>query len=83
VRKGVPFRQAHHAVGRVVAFAEQAGKSIGQLSIEEYQSVDKNFGPDALGVLQLKEALANRDLVGAPGTRQVERQLARWRKLLH
>jgi len=82
VRKGVPFRQAHHAVGRVVALAEQAGKSIGQLSIPEFQSIDKNFGLDTLDALQLKKALANRNLAGAPGTQQVKKQLARWRKLL-
>jgi argininosuccinate lyase len=82
VRKGVPFRQAHHAVGRVVALAEQSGKSIGELSIVEFQSINKTFGPDTLEALQLKKALANRSLVGAPGTQQVKMQLARWRKLL-
>jgi argininosuccinate lyase len=82
VRKGIPFRQAHHAVGRVVALAEQTGKSLKQLSIAEFRSVDMSFGPDTLDALQLRRALANRNLTGAPGTQQVKKQLARWRKLL-
>jgi argininosuccinate lyase len=82
VRKGIPFRQAHHAVGRVVAFAEQKRTSIAQLSLSDLQSVEPAFGADALTSLQLSNALAGRSMVGAPGTKQVSKQLARWRRLL-
>jgi argininosuccinate lyase len=82
VRKGVPFRQAHHAVGAVVALAERAGKPLNQLTVAELQSIEKKFGPDALKVFDLKKALAQRNLPGAPGTKQVQAQLARWQKLL-
>jgi argininosuccinate lyase len=82
VRKGMPFRQAHHVVGSVVALAEESGKPLNKLTLAELQSVDKTFGRDALGVFDLKRAMARRNLVGAPGTKEVARQLARWRKLL-
>lgn len=82
VGKGVPFRQAHHAVGAVVALAEEAGKPLDRLTLEELQSADKNFGADALQVFDLKTAMARRNTTGAPGTREVRRQLARWRKTL-
>jgi argininosuccinate lyase len=82
VRKGVPFRQAHHAVGAVVALAEKSGKPLNRLTLAELQSVDKKFGRAALGVFDLKRAMAKRNLTGAPGTKQVARQLARWRKML-
>ena len=52
VRKGMPFRQAHHVVGAVVALAEKTGKPLNKLSLAELQSVDKTFGRDALGRLQ-------------------------------
>jgi len=82
VRKGLPFRQAHHAVGALVALAENLRKPLNSLSLAELRSVEKKFGPDALRVFDLGQALARRNLTGAPGTRQVAKQLARWKAVL-
>jgi argininosuccinate lyase len=87
VRKGMPFRQAHHVVGAVVALAEKAGRPLNQLTLAELQSADpvtgtKFFGRDALGVFNLKTAMAKRNITGAPGTKEVAKQLARWREQL-
>ncbi len=82
VRKNMPFRQAHHVVGAVVALAEKSGKPLNQLTLAELQTVDKTFGRDALGVFNLKTAMAKRNLTGAPGTKEVAKQLARWREQL-
>jgi argininosuccinate lyase len=65
-----------------VAAAERAGKSLDQLTAKELQAIDKNFGADASDVFNLTKAMARRNLPGAPGTKEVERQLARWRKAL-
>ena len=53
VRKGVPFRHAHHTVGAVVAFAERSGKSLSELSPAELQSVDEALGRDAVKIFDL------------------------------
>jgi argininosuccinate lyase len=87
VRKGMPFRTAHHVVGAVVALVEKTGKPLNQLTLAELQSVNpmtgaKYFGRDALGVFNLKTAMAKRNLTGAPGTKEVAKQLARWRAQL-
>ena len=82
VRNGMPFRQAHHVVGAVVALAEQEGKALDQLTLEQLKSVDKTFGADAPGVFDLKKAMAQRNLTGAPGTKEVAKQLDRWAKKL-
>ncbi len=82
VRKGMAFRQAHHAVGAVVALAEKSGKALNELTLAELKSVDKAFGADALAVFDLKKAMGQRNLIGAPGTKEVKRQLARWKKTL-
>ena len=87
VRKGMPFRQAHHVVGAIVALAEKLGKLLNRLTLAELQSVDpvtgtKFFGRDALSVFDLKRAMAKRNLTGAPGTKEVAKQLARWREQL-
>ena len=82
VKKEMPFRQAHHIVGAVVALAEKTGKPLNRLTLAELQSVNKAFGRDALGVFNLKTAMAKRNLTGAPGTKEVAKQLARWREQL-
>ena len=82
VRKGLPFRKAHHLVGEVVALAEKQGKPINQVAISHLLTVDKHFGKDVAEIFDLSKAMAKRNLTGAPGTRQVQKQLARWQKLL-
>jgi argininosuccinate lyase len=82
VKKGMPFRQAHHVVGAVVALAEKTGKPLNRLTLAELQSTDKAFGRDALAVFDVKRAMTKRNLTGAPGTREVAKQLARWREQL-
>ena len=82
VQRRMPFRAAHHLVGAAVAAAEGLGKRLDQLSVEEWKAIDPAFDEEALAVFDLKKALARRNLVGAPGPKQVARQLARWRKIL-
>src|SRR5580698_9788772 len=57
VRKGLPFRQPHHAVGAVVALAEKSGKPLNQVTLAELKTVDKTFSSDALVVFDLKKAM--------------------------
>jgi argininosuccinate lyase len=81
VRRGLPFRQAHHAVGAVVGLAERLGKPLDQLSLAELQSVEPRFAADGLETFNLEQAMARRNLTGAPGPREVKKQLQRWRRL--
>ena len=82
VRKGVPFRQAHHAVGAAVALAEKLGRPLNALSVEELRSISDRFDSDVPSVFDLEAAMNRRNLVGAPGTREVKRQLHRWKRSL-
>ena len=80
VRKGMAFRQAHHVVGAVVAYGEKTGKALDKITLAEFQAIDKTFGRDALGIFKLERAMAKRILTGAPGTKEVAKQLARWKE---
>ncbi len=82
VRKGMPFRQAHHVVGAVVALAEKTNKPLNEVTLAELQGVDKTFSRDAQEIFNLQKAMSRRNLTGAPGTKEVAKQLARWRKQL-
>src|SRR4051812_2170194 len=82
VRKGVPFRQAHHAVGAVVAAAEKKRKRLSELTLDEFQVVHDEFAADVLEVFNLNKAMEARRIPGAPGRTEVKKQLRVWRKRL-
>ncbi|HAV65605.1 MAG TPA: argininosuccinate lyase [Verrucomicrobiales bacterium] len=82
VLKGMPFRQAHHVVGEVVALAERAGKPLDRLTLTELRSVYPRFQRDALKTFDLKTAMQRRTMTGAPSEKEIERQLRMWRQQL-
>jgi argininosuccinate lyase len=82
VRRGVPFREAHHAVGAAVRLAEKHGVPLDGLTLAQVQSVHRAFGPDWVAVFKLQPAMAKRRGTGMPGPVQVRLQLARWRRVL-
>jgi argininosuccinate lyase len=82
VRKGLPFRTAHRAVGTLVALAEKEGKRLNQLTVAELKSVAPAFEADALKVFDPKESPSQARLIGGPGSAEIKKQLTRWRKLL-
>jgi len=82
VRAGVPFREAHHAVGAIVKLAEESMLPLNQLPYEAVQRVHPALGPDWVKSFDLGQAMARRAGTGMPGPAQLPRQLARWKKLL-
>ena len=82
VRRHVPFRTAHHAVGAVVKLAEQKGVALNQLSFADVKQVHPAFGRDWVQSFDLSKAMARRTGTGMPGPAQVARQFKRWQKLL-
>ena len=82
VERGVPFREAHHAVGAVVRLAEKAGVALDRLPTAEVRAVHPGFGADWATVFDLRRAMAKRRGTGMPGPAQVARQLAHWRREL-
>ncbi len=82
VRKGVPFRHAHHKVGSLVRFAAEHGKPLDEITLEEMQSVFPEADEEMLKVFSPENAVEKRDIFGATGFRQVESQLDFWKKRL-
>lgn len=82
VRRGVPFREAHEAVGAAAAFAVRAGRPLAALAPAEWRRFHPRFGRDVVRVFDPERSLAHREIPGAPGPRQVARQIARWEKVL-
>ncbi|MEM8550010.1 MAG: argininosuccinate lyase, partial [Verrucomicrobiota bacterium] len=67
VAKGVAFRDAHHAVGALVALAEKQGVKLNELSLADVQAVNAGFAEDWIEVFDLKRAIKLRDKPGMPG----------------
>ncbi len=82
VEKGVPFREAHEAVGAAAAYSTREGKALAALSPAEWRGFHALFGPDVVKRFDPERSLARREITGAPGPRQVRRQIARWEKAL-
>jgi argininosuccinate lyase len=82
VARGVPFREAHHAVGSVVKLAETLKLPLDKLPTAEVKKIHAGYGDDWAVVFDLKRAMAMRKGTGMPGPAQVKKQFARWKKLL-
>ncbi len=81
VRRGVPFREAHRAVGQAVKLAEARGVAVSELSIEEYQKIAPAFGADAKDVFDFSRSIAAREVIGGTGPNAVRAQIARAKKI--
>ena len=73
-RKGVPFREAHGVVGRLVRLCEQRGCGLADLSLEDLQTEHSAFEADAVG-MTVQFALESRDLLGGTAPKQVRAAL--------
>lgn len=83
VRKCVPFRIAHHAVGAAVNLAEKKNLALNELPLAELRGINPNFAADVSAVFELQKAMARKRLVGSPGAREIRKQLSRWQRQLN
>ena len=75
VRKGVPFREGHHISGRVVAFSEQSGIPMDQLSLERLKGVDARFDDDVQRCLDYERAVELKDAIGGTSKAAIREQI--------
>ena len=81
-RKGLPFREAHEVVGKLVARALAQGRPLEALSLETMREACALIGEDVYDALALGRVVDARDSYGGTSRHQVEAQLARARELL-
>jgi argininosuccinate lyase len=79
VRKGLPFREAHDAVGKLVRHAESRGTALGDLSLDELRRFSPLFDDDARGI-DVMASLRSRDMPGGTAPKQVAAALKEARK---
>ena len=75
VKKGVPFRDAHGIIGKLVLYCIEKNCSIEDLSLEELKSISDVFEADIYDAITLKTCVEKRLTKGAPGPKQMEEVL--------
>ena len=83
VRKlGMPFRNAHHVTGTIVALAEKQGKTLAELELSEMQKVEPKITKDVFSVLTPLASAKSRVSYGGTAPKEVRKQVRRWKKTL-
>jgi argininosuccinate lyase len=80
VAQGVPFREAHHVIGRAVAHCLDRECALEDLSLDDLRGLDPRFGDDALSVLDTRLSLERRDVAGGPKPSRVRAAVAYMRE---
>jgi len=78
----IPFREAHHITGRIVAAAEKAGVSLDRLPLADMQRIEPRITKDVFGVLSVERSVASRKSYGGTAPANVAREAKKWLKRL-
>jgi argininosuccinate lyase len=82
VRKGVPFREAHAAVGSIVRACERRKISLADLPLAEYRKRSRAFGADLYRFLDPAISVATKRSAGSTAPREVAAAIRKWKKRL-
>jgi argininosuccinate lyase len=78
----IPFREAHHVTGRIVALASTRGVGLEKLKLEEMRSVEPRITADVFAVLGVERSVKSRTSYGGTAPANVRRQAKAWLKRL-
>jgi len=78
----LPFREAHHITGRIVAKAAAAGVPLDKLPLKTMQEIEPRIGKAVFGVLSVDKSVTSRSALGGTAPKNVRAQAKRWLKRL-
>lgn len=81
VLKGMPFREAHEVVGKIVKYCEKRGKTLEELSLEEMRGLCNLIGSDVKDVLNIDKAVARRTSFGGTAPKETLRLIRKFKKI--
>ena len=76
VMKGVPFRESHGIVGRLVAYSIRSGKALHDLTLSEYRKFYQGFDEDIFACLKVESAVNAKNSLGGTAEKNVRKRLA-------
>jgi argininosuccinate lyase len=78
----LPFREAHHVTGRIVADAAAAGVLLDKLPLAAMQAIEPRITGAVFGVLSVEKSVKSREVYGGTAPKNVRAQAKRWLKRL-
>ena len=78
----IPFRDAHHLTGKIVAQASQAGVALHRLPLESMKAIEPRITDEVFGVLSVDRSVKSRTSYGGTAPKNVRSQAKRWLKRL-
>lgn len=75
VKKGVPFREAHEIIGKLVLFCINNDKTLEELSIQEYKNISQHFDESVYDSITLESCVNNRKVDGGPSRESMDKLL--------
>jgi argininosuccinate lyase len=78
----MPFREAHHITGRIVAAAEQAGVALEDLPLATMQGIEPRITKAVFRVLSVENSVKSRISHGGTAPANVQREAKKWLKRL-
>jgi len=75
---GLPFREAHHVTGRIVALAVERGAPLGRLALEDLQRIEPRITSEARNILTVDKSIKSRTSRGGTAPQNVRREAKRW-----
>jgi len=82
IKRGESMRSAHHRVGELVKLATRAGKTLSQLKLQDFQTIDPTLDESVYDVVGVENAVKAFCSDGSTGPQQVAEQIERWRSRL-
>jgi len=79
---GLPFREAHHVTGALVALAEEQGKDLSELSLAQMQACDERITDSVFSVLSVENSVASRTSHGGTAPDNVRAAVEAWQAQL-
>ena len=79
---GLPFREAHHVTGRLVAMAEAEGCDLPDLTLVQMQGVHAGITAEVFAVLGVENSVRSRTSFGGTAPENVRAEVARWKEVL-
>ena len=79
---GLPFREAHHVTGKIVALAESQGVDLKKLPLSEFKTVEKRIDEGVYAALDVAGSVKSRTSYGGAAPANVKREARRWIKRL-
>ena len=83
VNHGVPFRDAHSIIGKLVLYCVEKGKAIDELSLEELKAISLVFEQDIFEAISLETCVNKRMTIGAPGPDAMKKVIQIYREYLN